>query len=116
MRLRKIARFLVLLGFVPLPGSVPTFRAGIPVALEVGRAYAQEGWREEFDTVCAKTDVAMTLSEDELSDRIRRCDRLKERIEAEEESTRKVYLRRLGMCRDLYRYVLQSKRQHREAP
>ena len=90
-----------------------SFQAGIPSASEVRRACAQDGWREEFDAVCAKTDVAMTLSRDELSDLIGRCDRLKARIEAEEESTRKVYLRRLRMCQDLYRFVLQSKQPNR---
>ena len=109
MTRRNIARFLVLLGFVPLPGFIPSFQSGILAALEVRRACAQEGWREEFDAVCAKTDIAMTLSRDELSDLIGRCDRLTARIEAEEESTRKVYLRRLRMCQDLYRFVLQSK-------
>jgi hypothetical protein len=69
----------------------------------------EEGWRGEYDSVCSKTDVAMTLSAEELRALIVRCDRLKPRIEAEEESTRKVYLRRLQMCRDLYRYVLESK-------
>ena len=111
MNLRNIARFLLLLGFVPLPGFI--FQEKLQVEMGVRRAFAQEGWREEFDAVCAKTDVAMTLSEDELSERIGRCDRLKARIEAEGESTRKVYLRRLQMCQDLYRYVLQSKRQNR---
>ena len=104
MNRRNIARFLVLLGFLPLPGFVSRH-----AALEVRQARAQEGWREEFDAVCAKTDIAMTLSSDELTDLICRCDRLKARIEAEGESTRKVYLRRLGMCQDLYRFVLQSK-------
>jgi len=51
----------------------------------------------------------MTLSAAELDELISRCDRLKPKIEAEEESTRKVYLRRLQMCRDLYQYVLDSK-------
>ena len=51
----------------------------------------------------------MTLSAEELKDLIARCDQLKPRIEAEEESTRKVYLRRLRMCRDLYKYVLENK-------
>jgi len=109
MNRRNIARFLVLLGFVPLPGFVPSIQSGIRPTLEVRRASAQEGWREEFDAVCAKTDVAMTLSRDELSDLIGRCEWLKVRIEAEEESTRKVYLRRLRMCQDLYRFVLESK-------
>jgi len=109
MKRRNIARFLVLLVFVPLPGFVPSIQSGIRATLEVRQACAQEGWREEFDAVCAKTDIAMTLSRDELSDLIGRCDRLQARIEAEEESTRKVYLRRLRMCQDLYRFVLESK-------
>ena len=105
MKRRILAPSLALL-FLVVPIS---FQAGIPSAPEVRRACAQDGWREEFDAVCAKTDVAMTLSRDELSDLIGRCDRLKARIEAEEESTRKVYLRRLRMCQDLYRFVLESK-------
>jgi hypothetical protein len=109
MSRRNIARFLMLLGFVPLPGFVPFFQSRIQAALEVRRACAQEGWREEFDNVCAKTDVAMTLSIEELTELLGRCDQLKKRLAAEDESTRKVYLRRLRMCQDLYRYVLQSK-------
>jgi len=53
--------------------------------------------------------LAMTLSEEELNGLIARCDQLKPKIEAEEESTRKVYLRRLQMYRDLSQYVLVSK-------
>ena len=85
----------------PCPGG-PTL--GAPAAM------AQErGWKGEYDSVCSKTDVAMTLSPEELKALVARCDRLKPQIEAEEESTRKVYLRRLQMCRDLYQYVLESK-------
>jgi hypothetical protein len=51
----------------------------------------------------------MTLSPEELKGLIARCDRLKPRIEAEGESARKVFLRRLHMCRELYKYVLESK-------
>ena len=94
--------FVVLLpmGYFPLAGGS---RFGVPAAL------AGEGWKAEYEAVCSKTDVAMTLAVPELKELIARCDRLKPRIEAEEESTRKVYLRRLQMCRDLYQYVLDSK-------
>ena len=68
-----------------------------------------QGWKEEFEAVCSKTDAAMTLRTEELKDLVVRCDRLKERIEAEEESTRKVYLRRLKSCRDLYLYRLEAR-------
>ena len=71
---------------------------------------AQEKWKAEYESVCSDTDIAMTLSEEELRGRIARCDQLKQKIEAEEESTRKVYLRRLQMCRELYQYVLDSKK------
>jgi len=67
------------------------------------------GWKAEYDSVCAKTDIAMTLSGEELKALITRCDQLKPKIEAEEESTRKVYLRRLQMCRELYKFVLEAK-------
>jgi len=40
---------------------------------------------------------------------IARFDTLKSRIQAEVESTRKVYLRRLQMCRELYEYVLNNR-------
>jgi len=101
MNLGKKALLLMLLCFFAL--------AGLHAAFGVSPAWAQEGWKEEFDNVCAETDVAMTLSIEELTELLGRCDRLKKRIEAEDESTRKVYFRRVQMCQDLYRYVLQSK-------
>ena len=79
------------------------------VFVSVATAFAAPGWRAEFEEVCAATDSAMTLSTDELTQRIARCDRLKPGIEAEDETVRKVYLRRLKMCRDLYAYVLERK-------
>ena len=85
----------------PLPGG------GIDLGPTV--SLAAENWKAEFDTVCSKTDTAMTLSAAELKELIARCDQLKPKIEAEDGSTRKVYLRRLKMCRDLYLYVLDSK-------
>jgi hypothetical protein len=51
----------------------------------------------------------MTLFVGELKDLVARCVKIEERIEAQEESTRKVYLRRLKMCSDLYKYVLENK-------
>ena len=72
-------------------------------------SFAQEGWKAEYEAVCSKTDIAISLSGEELKTLIARCDQLRKKIEAEEESTRKVYLRRLQMCRDLFKYVLENK-------
>jgi len=80
-----------------------------PLPFGPSASLAQEEWKAEFDVVCSKTNVAMTLSSKELKELIAGCDRLEPKIEAQEESTRKVYLRRLQMCRDLYMYVLESR-------
>jgi TolA-binding protein len=70
---------------------------------------APEAWRKEFDDVCSKTQDAMTFSQDELTDLIRRCDALLPQIEKLDESRKKVYTGRLRMCRGLYAYVLDAK-------
>jgi hypothetical protein len=72
-------------------------------------ARAEEAWSAEFEAVCSKTQDAMTLSDDELRSLIRRCDALKPAIDALDASRRKVYAKRLGMCRDLYAFVLESR-------
>ena len=73
-------------------------------------AHADDGWGAEFDAVCSKTQDAMTLPDDELRDLIRRCDALKPRVEALDDSRRKVYGKRLQLCRDLYAFVLESRK------
>lgn len=96
----------VLIGFA----MFATIGTGGPVIFPGGQyAYAAEVWRAEFDEVCAKTQDAMALSKEELQGFINRCDRLKPRIETLEETEKKVFLKRLKMCRDLYQYVLESK-------
>ena len=79
-------------------------------------AFAEQNWKNEFDAICAKNDDAMSLGVDELKNLIQRCDKLKPRIEALDESSRKVYLKRLQLCRDLYLFVLESKEQEKLQP
>lgn len=71
--------------------------------------YAQESWKAEFDEVCSRTQEATELDADTLKDLIQRCDALKVAIEKLTGAEKKVYLRRLKMCRDLYAFVLESK-------
>jgi hypothetical protein len=74
-----------------------------------GSAYAQDDWRTEFEAVCSKTQDSAALSPDELKNLVDRCDKLRPRIEKLDETQRKVYLKRLQMCRDLFAFVLESK-------
>ena len=76
-------------------------------------AYAQQEWKQEFADVCAETQNAMTLSVSELKSHIERCDKLFERLDElngmEGGSAKKVYAKRLKMCRDLYEFTLEHK-------
>lgn len=69
-------------------------------------------WRREFDDICGRTMDAQGMSREELAQLISRCDKLRPQIEKLEESERKVFLRRLQMCSDLYKYVLDWKREN----
>jgi len=75
---------------------------------------AQETWRKELDDVCSKTQDAMTFSQEELTDLIRRCEGLLPQIEKLDESRKKVYLGRLRMCRGVYAYVLEAKKNEKK--
>lgn len=75
-----------------------------------GTAYAQGDWKQEFADVCGKTPKAMEFSPDELRSYIDRCNKLESRIHelnGSQGSEKKVYTKRLKMCKDLYVYTLE---------
>ena len=102
-----------------VPSAVVSFGGEGPsrsMFLSPQAAYAEQSWKAEYDEICAKNDDAMSLTVDELKSLIQRCDKLKLRIEGLDETPRKVYLKRLRMCRDLYLFVLESKEQEKLQP
>jgi len=78
--------------------------------------WAEEPWKTEFDNICAKTDDAMSLSVEELKGLIERCEKLKAVMENLDESGKKVFQKRLQMCRDLFAFVLESKSSNSQNP
>jgi hypothetical protein len=80
-----------------------------PGALRLAAARAEEDWFAEFEAVCARTQDAMTISDEELRSLVARCDRLRPKIEGLDPSRRKVWSRRLQQCRELYQFVLDSR-------
>jgi hypothetical protein len=70
---------------------------------------AEESWRQEFNGVCSKTTDSMSLNREELKLLVDRCEKLKPVIERQEETTRKVFRKRLEMCKNLLVFVLESK-------
>lgn len=99
----------VLQAFLPPSSHLP----GGP--LLPGEAQAAPGtaasWKEEFEDICSRTTVSQSLAPEELRALIARCDLLRPRIEALDDTEKRVYLRKLKMCRDLYQFVLDSKEQ-----
>jgi hypothetical protein len=75
--------------------------------------YAQDDWKQEYSSVCAKTQNAMILTPEELKSYIDRCDKLLaliNELEGEQAATeKKVYTKRVTMCRELYQFALEYK-------
>lgn len=65
----------------------------------------------EFEDICSNTVEADSLSIAELQALINRCDKLRPAMERLEEPVRKIYLQRVQKCRDLFLYVLESKKE-----
>ena len=74
-------------------------------------AQTREGWKKEFEDVCARTQDSMTLTDDQLRSLVARCDELERLLGELPEHERKVYLRRLRAGRDLYQFVLDARRE-----
>jgi hypothetical protein len=86
--------------------------AGLLILLlaTISAVHAAEDWKQEFAKVCGKTQNAMALSPVELKHHITRCDKLAERLDelnGPAGSEKKVYAKRLQMCRDLYVFTLE---------
>jgi hypothetical protein len=99
---------VLILAFISLCDRFPAHILFYPLC-GIDAAYAQDDWKKEFEAICSRTDDAMSFSKDELKSLIARCDQLKSVIETLDESTRKVYLKRLKLCRDLFAFVLDAK-------
>lgn len=78
------------------------------------RAGQEPDWKEEYGAVCSETQGAVSLSVEKLQEYISRCEKLQERLDELNGSNggteKKVYSRRLKMCRDVYEYTLQYKK------
>jgi len=97
------ARRLAAAALLALAGPLP---AGLPA---LGVALAAPAWRAEFDEICAKTQDAMALSDEELRGLVARSDKLLLELERLEPTQRKVFLKRLEGCRNLYQFVLDTR-------
>jgi hypothetical protein len=104
------AKIIVMLLFIGFVGGVYASNVPNSSASEA----AQEAWQKEFDQVCSKTQDAMSLSQEELTVLVQRCDALMPKLAKLDDTRKKVYMGRLRMCRELYAYVLDSKKNEKQ--
>lgn len=80
-------------------------------------AYAQDDWKQEYSAICANTQNAMALSIEKLQTLIERCDKLQGQIDVltgpQAKTEKKVFTKRLKMCRDLYDFALLHKKENK---
>jgi hypothetical protein len=76
--------------------------------LTCASASAEETWRAEFDRLCAKTDQSMSISVEELRELVARCEKLKPEIEASANPQKKVFVKRLEACRNVFVFVIEA--------
>jgi hypothetical protein len=109
-------RFIAILLFMGLAAQSGARTNGEPIvaAAQAQPAPVQLSWLREFHDVCSRTQDAMTFSQQELTALIQRCDALLGKTTKLDDTQKKVYLGRLRMCRGLYAYVLESKRDEKK--
>jgi len=107
-------RFIAILLSLGLAVQFGVCANGASTAAAAQAAPAQQSWQKEFDDVCSKTQDAKTFSQQELTALIQRCDALAGRTQKLDDTQKKVYQGRLRMCRGLYAYVLESKKNEKK--
>ena len=66
-------------------------------------------WKEEFERICMQTEVAGTLPAEQLRKLISDSDKLIDRLSRIKDPQAKIYIFRLGSCREFFAYMLQLK-------
>lgn len=91
--------------FLPLSGQCnpPVEVAGVQPA----ETKAELSWKDEFERLCAQTEIATSLTNQQIHDLIRDSDALLEKMESVEDPQIRVYLFRLKKCRMFFEFALQ---------
>jgi len=105
--MKRSLRLLLLL--IPVWFCTTALPAFFPLSDSMISSAAAQEWKTEFDDVCRKTTDAMALSKDELKLLLARCDKLRTVMGTLDETEKKVYLKRLKLCQELFAFVLESK-------
>ncbi len=73
----------------------------------------KDTWQRELDELCGNPQAAMTLSDEEVTTLVERCDRTIAEITETDNPRKKLYLFRLNKCRDFYQYISNARKDGR---
>lgn len=73
-----------------------------------------ESWEDKFGKICSSTDASMSMTVEELEEKVKGCDNLMEEIQASSKENKKIYIFRLKKCRKFYDYMLVFKKEQEE--
>ena len=80
-----------------------------PFCVATGQA---DSWKSEFERICAQTEIATSLSPEDLRELISDSDELLEKLGESKDSGAKIYLFRLKNCKAFFEYALQVEENH----
>ena len=101
--------FLTLAGLCSPPENVAGVEepSGKESAHEPQGSQQTSSWKEEFERLCAHTEIVTTLTNQQIRDLIRDSDVLLEKLESLQDPQTKVYVFRLKKCGMFFEFALQ---------
>ena len=101
--------------FSPLPGLCSPSKDATGIEEQAGEESApgpadsqqKLSWKEEFERLCAQTEIVATLPDKQIRDLIKDSDALLEKLESLKDRQVRVYVFRLKKCRMFFEYSLE---------
>ena len=76
-------------------------------AQAAGETGQEAAWKEEFERICIQTEVATSLSAEQLRKLVSDSDKLLDRLDHLQDPRAKIYIFRLRNCKEFFVYALQ---------
>ena len=100
-----MSKTLAMLFAVFIGVFLPT--AGLCAPATVAEQVETQSWQDEFERICAQTEIAASLSTEQLQKLVSESDDLLDRLARVEDRRGKVYIFRLRNCRAFFLYTLE---------
>ncbi len=94
--------------FINFFGTFSILSAILLICLWQSSLYAQD-WKEEFDEICSKVNIAHTLKVEQLQELIHRADLLIRKLQSMDIKSKRLYIFRLKKCKKFFQYNVEIK-------